>query len=57
MFRNIPTKVLEESSNVCILALKNLWNLEMLEKCFSQNLKLADVALVYKKKYPNLAEH
>lgn len=53
-FRNISTKVLKKSSDACNLA---LWNFEMLEKqCFSQNLKLADVIPVYKKKDQNLVE-
>ena len=45
-------------SEACNLALKNIWNFVMLEKqCFSQNLMSAGVALVYKKKDPNLAEN
>ena len=38
-FRNIPTKVLKESSNVCNSTLKDIWNYEILGKQdFSKNL-------------------
>ena len=50
-FGNIPAKVLKESSDVCNAVLRDIWNFEILEKQnFPQNLKLADITPVYKKK-------
>ena len=55
---NIPTKVLKESSNACNTVLRDIWNFEILRKQnFPQNLKLADITSVYKKKDPTLAEN
>ena len=57
-FGNIPTKVLQESSNVCNSTLKDIWNYEILGKQnFSKNLKLADITPVYMKKDPTLVEN
>ena len=57
-FGNIPTKILKDSSEDCSIVLRNIWNFEILGKQhFSQNLKLADVTPVYKKKDPTLAEN
>ena len=57
-FGNIPTKILKDSSEDCSIVLRNIWNFEILGKeHFSQNLKLADVTPVYKKKDPMLAEN
>ena len=43
-FGNIPKKVLKKSSNARDYALKNVWNLQMLEKqCFLKNLKVVDL--------------
>ena len=57
-FGNIPTKILKDSSEDCSIVLRNIWNFEILGKQhFSQNLKLADVTPVYKKKDPMLAEN
>ena len=56
-FENIPTKVLKISSNVCNIGRHKIWNSEILGKqYFSQNLKLADITAVYKKKDPALAK-
>ena len=50
-FGNIPAKVLKESSDVCNAVLRDIWNFEILEKQnFPQNLKLAEITPVYKKK-------
>ena len=55
---NIPTKVLKESSNACNTVLRDIWNFEILRKQnFPQNLKLADITPVYKKKDPTLTEN
>ena len=44
MFINIPTKVLNESSDVYNAVVRDVWNFEIFEKQnFSQNLKLADI--------------
>ena len=57
-FGNIPTKILKDSSEDCSIVLRNISNFEILGKqYFSQNLKLADVTPVYKKKDPTLAEN
>ena len=43
-FGNIPKNVLKKSSNARDYALKNVWNLQMLEKqCFLKNLKAVDL--------------
>ena len=58
MFGNIPTKVLKQSSDVCNAAVRDVWNFEILENLnFPQNLKLADITPVYKKKDPTLVEN
>ena len=58
IFGKIPAKVLTESSNVCNAVLRDIWNFEILEKQnFPQNLKLADITPVYKKKDPTLVEN
>ena len=55
---DIPTKVFKESSSACNTVLRDIWNFEILRKQnFSQNLKLADITPVYKKKDPTLAEN
>ena len=56
-FGNIPTKVIKISSNICNIGHHKIWNSEVLEKqYFSQNLKLAHITPVYKKKDPTLAK-
>ena len=57
-FENIPTKALKISSNICNIGHPKIWNSEILGKqYFSQNLKLADITPVYKKKDPTLAKN
>ena len=57
-FRNSPTKVLKDSSNICNSLLPNIWNYEILRKqYFPKNLKLSDITPVYKKKDPTLVEN
>ena len=54
-FGNIPTKILRSSSDICNVALQNIWNSEILEKLYFPNkLKLADITPLYKKKDPIL---
>ena len=49
-FGNIPTKLLKEVSDICTPALNDIWNNEIItQRCFSNNLKLADVTPVFKK--------
>ena len=56
-FRNIPTKMLRISSDIYNKVLQKIWNSEILrEKCFLQNLKLADITPIFKKKDPTLAK-
>ena len=58
MFGNIRTKVLKKSSNICNAVLRDTWNFELLEKQnFLQNLKLADISPVYKKKNLTLVDN
>ena len=55
---NIPAKVLKEPSNVCNAVRRDIWNFETSQKQnFPQNLKLADITTVYKKKDPTLVEN
>ena len=50
-FGNIPTKLLKEVSDICAPALNDIWNNEIItQKCFPNNLKLADVTHVFKKR-------
>ena len=57
-FGNIPTKMLKSSSEICSVALQNIWNSEILGKLYFPNkLKLADITPVYKKKDPTLVEN
>ena len=57
-FGNIPTKMLKSSSEICSVALQNIWNSEILGKLYFPNkLKLADITPVYKKKDPILVEN
>ena len=57
-FGNIPTEVLKISSDMCTKVLQKIWNSEILGKQdFAQNLKLADITPVFKKKNPTLAEN
>ena len=57
-FENIPTKMLKSSSEICSVALQNIWNSEILGKLYFPNkLKLADITPVYKKKDPTLVKN
>ena len=57
-FGNIPTKMLKSSSEICSVALQNIWNSEILGKLYFPNkLKLADITPVYKMKDPTLVEN
>ena len=57
-FGNIPTKMLKSSSDICNVALQNIWNSEILGKFYFPNkLKLADITPVYKEKDPTLVEN
>ena len=59
-FGNIPTKVLKISSDICryplIFASKNM-EFRNFKETFPQNLKLADIIPIFKKKDPTLAEN
>ena len=47
---NIPRRLLKEVSDICAPALNDIWNNEIItQKCFPNNLKLADVTPVFKK--------
>ena len=49
-FKNIPTKHLKETSDICSEYLLNVWNNEIvLNHCFPDNLKLADITPIFKK--------
>ena len=57
-FGNIPTKILKDFSEVCNVILQNIWNSGQSEKqYFPDNLKLAEITPVYKKKDPTLVEN
>ena len=57
-FGNIPAKVLTISSDISNKVLQKIWNFEILGKqYFPQNLKLAYISPVSKKKDPTLAEN
>ena len=54
-FGNIPTKLLKEVSDICAPALNDIWNNEIItQKCFPNNLKLADMTPVFKKEDTSL---
>ena len=49
-FGNIPTKLLNEVSDICSPTLNDNWNNEIItQKCFPNNLKLPGVTPVFKK--------
>ena len=57
-FGNIPTKLLNEVSDICAPALNDIWNNEIItQKCFPNNLKLADVTPVFKKEDASLLKN
>ena len=50
--------MLKSSSDICNVALQNIWSSEILGKSyFPDNLKLEDITPVYKKKDPTLVEN
>ena len=50
-FGNIPTKLLKEWPDICAPPLSDIWNNEIItQKLFPNNLKLADVTPVLKKR-------
>ena len=49
---NIPSKILRESAEVTANTLQLLFNNEISNSEFPENLKLADVTSVFKKKRP-----
>ena len=52
------TDIQKESSEICNIVLKNIWNYEILgTKYFPNNLKSADTTPVYKKKDPTIIEN
>ena len=57
-FKNIPTRRLKNVSDVCSPILANIWNEEiLLNKKFPENLKLADVIPIFKKKDKTFVEN
>ena len=50
--KTIPPKILKESHNTFVKTLQNLLNQCLITGNFSDNLKLADITPVFKKKYP-----
>ena len=57
-FGNIPTKALKISTDISNKVLQKIRNSKILVKqYFPQNLKLADITPVFKKKNPMLAEN
>ena len=50
-FKNIPTRRLKDVSDIFSPILANIWNEEiLLYKIFPENLKLADMSPIFKKK-------
>ena len=50
-FKNIPTRQINDVSDVRSPILANIWNEEiLLNRSFPENLKLADVTPIFKKK-------
>ena len=48
---NIPTKMLKSSSEICNVALENIWNSEIIRKLYFPNkLKLADITSIQKER-------
>ena len=49
-FKNIPTKCMKVTSNICSLFLAAIWNQELiLNEKFPKKQKLSNIAAVYKK--------
>ena len=57
-FKNIPTRHIKDVSDVCSPVLANIWNGEiLLNKNFPENIKLADVTPIFKKKDKTFVEN
>ena len=57
-FKNIPTCRLKDVSDICSPILANIWNEKLLlNKNFSENLKLADASSVFKKEDKTFVEN
>ena len=57
-FKNIPTRRIKDVSDVCSPILANIWNEEiLLNRNFPENLKLADVTPIFKKKDKTFVEN
>ena len=57
-FKNIATRRLKDVSDICSPILANIWNEEiLLNKIFPENLKLADVSPIFKKKDQTFVEN
>ena len=57
-FKNIPTRRIKDVLDVCSPVLANIWNEEiLLNKNFPENLKLADVTPIFKKKDKTFVEN
>ena len=57
-FKNIPTRRLKDVSDICSPILANIWNGEiLLNKNFPENLKLAGVSPILKKKDRTFVEN
>ena len=56
--KNIPTLCLKDVSGICSPILANIWNEEiLLNKHFSENLKLVDVSFIFKEKDKTFVEN
>ena len=57
-FKNISTRRLKDVSDICYPILTNIWNQEiLLNKIVLENLKLADVPPIFKKKDKTFIEN
>ena len=57
-FGNILTKLLKELCDICVSALNDIWNNEIItHKCFPNNLKLMDVTPVFEKEDASLLKN
>ena len=57
-FGNIPTKPLKELCDICVPALNEIWNKEIVtHKSFPNNLKLVDVTSVFNKEDASLLKN
>ena len=57
-FKNIPSRRIKYVSDLCSPVLANIWNEKiLLNRSFPENLKLADVSPIFKKKDKTLVEN